>query len=207
MAGVPITIPLPGEGAVASYSYNEISSGRGILDLYGIKFEDGTYALTSSVMYPTTPATTAGNNTAGDYDFDLTIVNPFEIRGDLIINVPFILWNGSGGSLSPSSDVTITVYEVTGSTETSIGSIGQTISGSYGGTSGGWFMVSGRIAVTSKVMKKDQKLRLNVVHTNPGTNCFVYLGHDPIGRSGTQQAVGSWTTTQLKIFVPQKLNL
>jgi hypothetical protein len=208
MAGLPINFAIPGESIVVTYNYTDVVSGRGILALYGAKFEDGTYCLSPNTFYPTTVATTAGNNTATDIDLDITIVRPFTISGDCIINVPLVLWNGSGGPLSPSSDVTINLYSVDGVTETALGTaVAQTISGTYAATSGGWFMISGKIAVTNKVMQSGQKIRLNIVATAPGGSGFVYVGHDPMARSGTQEGVGNWTTAQLKILIPQKMEI
>ena len=86
---LPVAFPIPGESAIASYSYTDIAEGTGVVSFYGAE----TYDTTASTKYILTTNSIISNNPEiispnGNYDFDLTPFNmPKTIKGTAYFSV------------------------------------------------------------------------------------------------------------------------
>lgn len=124
-ANLPVNFPIPGESAVASYSWTDISEGTGIVNFYGYSSRNNTtitYRLTQSLPESEndTLVDQNGQINFNDYDFDLTPFNaPRKLKGQAMVTGSY---SWIEGLADREAYLTATLKKWDGSTETDIGS-------------------------------------------------------------------------------------
>lgn len=120
--GVPIVYRGGGSGAIASYDYFDWASGTGYKIFYagGCKDSAGTANFLTDRQIDSSFDDGAGFQTIGtetdvENNFDLTFNQPAYISGTAVINWTMRV-SGTGGA-----DLDVTIYHVSGVTETSLG--------------------------------------------------------------------------------------
>jgi len=194
-----------GGKVVASYSFSEIATGKGVVRYYGasINGQGGKKILTQNTIDSQDNYTTLTGNTTNTNNFDLLFNNNAIIEGDA-----FISWTPEVGAATTVDAQAFRIYRVSGSSVLSIVQLGATVSGS---TLGAGVSQRGlqRISIPRTVFKSGDTLRLQHEITITGTTA-PRLFHDPTNRVATAQndsytgAVGS---TILAIDIPFKIDL
>jgi hypothetical protein len=230
MAGVPINFPSTGEGALANYNYTDLAEGTGIVIFYASATNSSTgttYTLNKNALYPPSlTATTTANYTycellggtgsafsnTGTINFDTSIFNlPQTLRGTLTANIPFNLYENSGGSTANKVFLELNIKKIAAdTTETQIAMASSAI---FTGSSNAdkWFNFP--VTLPTTIIKKGEKLRANVkvwatYAGGGGTLSAVNIFYDPLNRAITEtdpdQSAGN---TQAKFYVPFRIDL
>lgn len=205
--GIPRTYR-KSEKTITTYDFYDLAAGAGIKRFYGIDCANGVKSLIQNTMSGEEGITNNGNGGTGNFDFDLEFQKTIKIKGPCYVNIPFVLWNGSGGVSATGTTAVATLYHVDNDlNETSLGSVSATWTSNAGGMSGYFKSLVGKIDITQTSFKDGEKLRLNITTTSPGGSRFVYMGHDPQNDLPPTPIAGIWETTQLKVDIPILLNL
>lgn len=197
--GVPITYRRSSEGALATYSYNDIAEGTGVLKLYGFNTEDSVskkYTLSENAVY-SSDIETGGTGAAGtsiNVNFDLSPFNmPKTIGGTALVGFAVYLGAVTTATFTAqiikvAADATTTVL-LSVTSKTCPQNTQQKI------------LMKGAIAQTH--FKRGETLRLNILG-NQVANGGLVFGHDPQNRAGTY--VTDYPTI-LELYIPFKLDL
>jgi hypothetical protein len=190
---LPINFPIPGESAIASYNYYDITDGTGITIFYGFTHnESGTtgYALSTNAMYPYSIKTLVssavdGLTKLGTYNFDLILNAPRRIKGKARFIGSYGTTANAGGSRVA---LVVNLIKVSGGTPTTIATASTETSSEVVSVTG-WFLANLEIALTSIThFKKSDTLRVQVElwgDANSGA-CDFFFAHDPINRTSLQ---------------------
>jgi hypothetical protein len=201
---IPIYYRKSAEGATASYDWFDFASNVGYKRFYAA---GATHASAAKVYFLTT---TSGMNSdfencgydgnSADIDFDITFNMPIILAAsNVYVNVSTRSQNAA-----TTSHFHITVYHVTGVTETSLGTI-ESSTITQGGAGSAYYRRAVVVPITEKHFKKGDKLRINLVWTcsNGG---YVYF--DPASSlSLTEATTGRTIGTNLTVDVPIKIDL
>ena len=198
--------------AIRTYNAVDFLTGRGIATFYGCDYEDGTYGLSTAVFYSNKGFTGTGTtNQANDADaFEVVFtVNPMDVDGDVIINVPIYLFNARGSDYSPSTTVTATLSHVDKDANvTVLGTVSGGVSVSLETAEAAVETFAGKINV-SQLFGQGETMKLRV-QTTAATYSKIFIGHDPGNRDlnvPVTPSSGGWDVSQLKILVPVRTNL
>lgn len=215
---LPLNFPLPGESAVASYDYEDIVDGSGIVLLQAIGFTDSTgetYGLSKNSLYgdPTEtgsdPATEANFTIEKTLTFSSAIFNtPRTIKGIAYIDGTMGLVE-SGATDGFNAKITFTFYHYDGSTQTSIGSVTtETVESTHSSTKLQSFCL--KTTLTQKLFQIGEVLQIKVdvylQKTGGTSNNQLFLAFDPMGNDTTHISSTNNQTT-LRFLVPFKINL
>ncbi len=152
-------------------------------------------------------------NSGVDYDFDFDFEETIILEGNLVVNLPIVLYQR--GANSPDVDVTIKIYHVNAaSAETQLGATEtETIDGGSLNDSGVTKFFLKRIALGKQIFQNGEKLRINITSTNTTTaNSAAYLGTDPKNRTSLVINAGAgdfffdWDVSQSTINLPFKID-
>jgi hypothetical protein len=200
-----------GDPAVISYDFFDISTGTQYVNFYPFS----TWETTAEVKSITSEdnlasykvGTSAGVNTAMNFDFDFTLAFALTIKGKAYINIPFGFVGSAG---VPTPTYTISLYKVVGVTETLLGTQAVcTRNASFINTGMNTQMLSVSMNIATPVsFAPGDKLRLSVEITSPGASKEIIMFHDPKNRSATEYLplyTGASATTQSKINLPVKI--
>lgn len=202
-------IPTPAPEASASYDFQDIEEGVGFVS-FRAATTSGSTILTRRSVYSNTISTIKNPITGThakdiDLDFDTAAFNlPRVLKGTAIISVPLLV---QAGSQATSGYSMVEVKHWDGTTETSLG---RSTSGSYFKTSGGGSsqIFSGsqlhKIALTEKVFKVGNILRITVEGYSLDGNGLLEIGHDPQNRNSSTTFL---SPTELIADIPFKLDL
>lgn len=206
---LPVNFAIPGEGAIASYSWQEVAAKTGYNTFYLANFNDDLYGLTTNTIL-SKYASVVLNNTV-EYDFDFLFNSQVTLEGNAYLALPIIFYKYAPGAVT-TIEIVATIYHYDGSTETSLGSSTETISSlqSIGDSSITQYFTA-KIPISQKNFKAGETLRVNI---NPGSasSGVAYLGCDPGNRGEAFFNPGSGyvtiTTDVLsKVEVPFKIDL
>lgn len=223
---LPVSFPIPGESAIASYDYTDIAEGTGMVVFYAFSSYEGgaaDYHLSTSAIPSHNQFTQA---TIGDHiyqpicdlDFDTSPFNlPKTIKGTAWVVVPC----GYAEGVSSSGDIKFTAYirKWTGSVESEIASAASEdpiVLDTAGDDHKSKYAVV-KITVPQTHFKIGEMLRLTIVAmgvSNDGDNNGYYcIGHDPANRN-SQYATGTiapfednYGGSVLKVYIPFKIDL
>jgi exosome complex RNA-binding protein Csl4 len=155
---MPISIPIPAESAIASYSYTDIADGTGVRTFYGGSFNQSggqVYSLTTELFKHG-----RANHFEGTTNLDLSaFTRPVTIMGTAIVDAYITTSSGDGA-------MTVTFYKVSGAVETAFSSDISSLAAS----SGSHHLI--KVPLTRTNFKIGDILRLKVVAT--GTNAEIY---------------------------------
>ena len=187
------------EKAIASYNYEDIAEGTGVISFYGCKTETSgatVYKLVQNAIYSSAPVY-AGNSAT--LTFDLTPFNiPKQIKGTAMFSA------GVGGNSGVDNHISVQVYHYDGTTATAISSELLTASHDFG-TLSGYYMVCIPIPLTETRFNIGDNLRLVVKLTND-VGSQGEIGVDPKG----SESVSTWipaNKTIMQLDVPFKIDL
>ena len=205
-----------GEGMFATYSYNEVASGSGIIEFYCALDQSSNGILTTSSIYSDKIFTKVAMNADTtqyyktiDYDFDMNINIPLNLKGITYVNVPFgFSQTTSGGGEGGFIYVITRLRKWDGASETEIANGTSRIFDN---------LTSPQLPYTFLIKfdtpfthyKKGETLRLTIEMWSKlhGTNDpkYSYLGHDPQDRTWT--GASPINPSQLKAYIPTKIDL
>lgn len=198
------------EGGVASYSFNDISSGSATLIMYGaIGGSTQAYYLSPIKGYSDTLFSSAGINgdpiKGLDLDFDYLVNKQMVIKGTFAVFVPLRGYGRDGDHVW----AVCKLRKWDGATETELSGAGGQ-SKNYPKPAGvdGYFATGGAIClltVPQAIIKKGEYLRLTVEGWGHGIGLSaVEIGHDPMGRTTIGGQTWSDIST-LKIDIQAKI--
>lgn len=197
-----------GTNKISSYNFQDIITGQGIGEFYGLMLEDSTgnvYRISAdSGLFSKEWQTTQLRNVNTTYTFDLPFYTPQIVDGEIIVSVTYFAYSVYSGSESFTNTVTISVYHYDGSTETQIdSSIAETVTDQSPDSNVTYDQLTAGFTASNKHFKIGDKLRVKInLVTGNSSNANSYGGfyHDPAGRVSVTN-YGS----QLKINVPFKI--
>lgn len=209
---LPLNFQIPGETAIASYSYTDIASATGYVKYYLAASQDSTgytYKLKED------PDRGASGNLAGstasatyveisDIDYDILFNRPVRIRGLASITIPAASNRSAGTAVTK---VTINLYHYDGSTETLIATIDSHEAINSAGMSHFSFICDLNIS-SIVTFKAGEIFRVNIKFygkSSSGTDNFIYY-IDPTDTPTTWNG-GDVTYTASYIKVPFVIDL
>lgn len=228
---MPLSFPLPGESAVASYPYTDVAEGTGVVVYYGAhKRIDSTdsYFLTTNVVASDEIAKDSGTHSNAsatkliDLDFDVVFNKPKIVNGRCYFSVPFAVNNQS---TTGSGYVIAKVRKWDGSTETEIANAQSRTIESDGTPVTNARTLLFSVDVTNAEFSAGQTLRITLegwgVSASGAGWHHINIGHDPANRTGwTESSASAYTifdgtsthgvystTPQLKFYIPFKLSV
>ena len=211
MAIIGEHFPTPSPEASASYDFQDVEEGIGFVS-FKAATTSGSYLLTRRNVYSNTIGTyddalTAGHTKEIDLDFDTAPFNlPRVVKGTAFISVPFAVQTTGGGTKTEGYTI-VDIKHWNGTTETSLG---RSTSGSqYLSPAAGGQAFSGsqlhKIALTQKVFKEGDQLRLTVEAYCVQSGAGMEVGHDPQNRNSTSLLTSG--PTELIADIPFKIDL
>ncbi len=198
--------------SIASYNYNDIAEGTGIVIFNGFAMTASTgesYAASQSSFYsdPLESVCNSGmGSTTVTINFDVAPFNlPKTIKGMGYIDGSWALNTAAGNSIT--GKITFTIQKWDGTTATDIGSvITETVSCSGLLTKRQSFMLG--VNLTQTHFKRGEILRLQAALTATfvgGVGGSVYLAHDPMNRDATYITPAATYHTDLNFYIPFRL--
>lgn len=199
--------------SIASYNFEDIISGTGIIFLYAGNVNNGgtpDYKLSNFQYYSdiTTTSTGAlgviGSTKKLDLDFDVLINNPITLEGEAIVNIPISAYAAGDGVVSAFPIVKLRKWD--GSTETEIANV--TLLGIVGWATNDtatYDLTSGSITVPKTTFGTGNILRVTVelwCEAAANALCTGSVINDPKGRT-----VGTVDSSQLTVQLPTRLDL
>jgi hypothetical protein len=223
MAGLPIAIPIPGEGTLANYNWTEVASGTGYLTFYAGMATDSNIisnnTFYSEIIY--TDGQIENSNVMTkliDLDFDVLMKKPMDFSGKGLVNVPLYFSFGNG-IYAGSGYCIVRMCKWDGANETTIV---ENQSTTHAGNAVSFYRMNCiDLQIPLTHFKKDETLRLTVevwgkVNTAAaGQWTRVKLGHDPMDRDTITKIDGTvltWDTvgncpSVLKFQIPTRIDL
>lgn len=189
---LPLNFPIPSESAIASYSYNEIKDGVGVVEFYGFRAavdntpaNDDYFLITNQII--SSDRQTGAMSTGDEVFFDVTFNAPKIISGDVFIVLP--LRNSAG----VTSVFQVGIDKVSTAT-TSLLAYTTLETFTSGGADYTYRTFTASISRTN--FKIGDKLRLKIKASTGTAN--TYISHDPTaGDTNFPQSGG-----RLSFFVP-----
>ena len=126
-----------------------------------------------------------------DLNFDLTFENPVDIAGDLATISYHVQIAGE-----MSTTVVWTVYHYDGTTETSLGTVTNAVSG----TTHDHLQATCQLQLTKKHFAAGDTLRINAVVTSTHTGTFML--YDPAGTISNASSTGQTVNSSASINIP-----
>lgn len=203
---LPLNFPIPGENAVASYNYEELASGLGYIEFYGLSILDGTtpdteYFLTTSEIYSQDIELTS---TATTYSFYSSPFNlPRVVEGRAYVELPFGAKGGSGDTAA----ATVAIKHYDGSTATTLDTTKTETLEDPGtnGTNAEVQVLKFNLAETN--FKIGDQLLITITTERTGSAVAV-IALDPKNREGTQMTENNGADSRVfKAGIPFKINL
>lgn len=210
---IPVNIPMIPFQSIASYSFIELLTRQGILEIYPAVVFGPTYILTTNQIYSASNASTGSNTTkftldvadgaAVDQDFDITIGKSFDIlAGKAYFNVPARIQSNQDNA-AQTENITFAIKHWDGTTETTVGTttLGWTWDPIAGVTQ---YMLSGIITTAAQHFKVGDVLRITYAMTGAdvsGENTRL-LAIDPANRTSSDFSLG----TRSVFYIPVKLS-
>lgn len=179
--------PTPATDASASYDFEDIEEAIGFVRLYAAT-TSGSKILTRNIVHSTDITTFDNSIAAGkeiDIDFDTSAFNlPRVAKGTATVSIPFaVQTTGAGGRCEAYTIADI--KHVRDSTETSIGR--STSGAQWISPTGSGAIFSGsqlhKIALTQKIFKKGDFVRLTTEGWVVTAGAGIEIGHDPKNRN------------------------
>lgn len=197
---LPINFPVPAEPTIASYTYTDIADGSGMITFYGFHVNDNTggaaQILSSSIVNSNLIGTTFTSAGSTTYNY-----NHAAFKAPRTVGAGIGFAQMSIYKASQQFDVTVAVKKVSGST-TTIGT--STMTANQTSSTVKTFTIP--IDITQTHFKIGDILRISVTFTRAGSlTCNV--GHDPLNRAFTNIPDTSANPTQLKFWIPFRLDV
>ncbi len=195
------------ESAIASYEYQDISSGSGVIQFKGFNHvETATTAFglttTSILSNDIFTASQRINNTlamVGDYDFDIVLNLQQTINGSVYVNIPVdVDWNTD----NQTHYVVVRIRRDDGAEHEIASAQSETQTSAGAGSDNSVYLVE--IPITNQLIKAGETLRLTIetwMAADTGAVNF-NLGHDPANRT-----LATTATSILAVNIPFVIDL
>jgi hypothetical protein len=230
--GVPQVYKRSTEGVIASYNFQDIEEGTGVV-IYNCAetMEESTraYKLTTQSPYSNDPLTSGStsstsNTKAVDLDFDLTFNLPQNVKGTFMAQIPFIMGHETTANYGGTCYVIMKIIHYDGSTETELGSVqSETLAAANLKINSKTALIEETITAV-KHFKKGETLRITLelwITASDSSGSQGAILHDPaarvmtngndLGYVGGAAAIdgtnGPPATTKATIFVPFEVDL
>lgn len=201
--GVPVLYRKAGEGSLATYSFAQISTGRGILPCYladKISGTTRTYLMWDEAFYAWSGELSGDDNAAVDIDFDIPFDRKIVVEGKAVLNVSM---GFTSVSSTETHNRTFTFYirKWDGTTETEIVSDTFTMNASVG--IGAWAKKSVVLLmdIPETIFNEGDSLRVSIVSAAPGGGNAdrrqFYIWFDPKNRTINTSAAPTFTNSTL----------
>ena len=210
--GVPIVYRKTSENIQANYTYYDVATGTAYITYFGCYDQSSNGVLTTTQVYSdyiyteVVPPTTSYTKTI-DKDFDVTVNNPFTLRGTATFNIPY--WTNYTAGNTSYIYLVVNLIKYDGTTETTICTgTSSVMSGNAGGTG----LIKPPVALikaeitNATTLKKGDTLRVTVegwVKATAG-GMLAGIGHDPQNRTYSSYSV---TDTNMIVNIPVKIDL
>lgn len=209
MAGLPITYRKSSENALATYSFEDIVGGVGILQLYGAMVSTSggdDYILTTNSGLLSNDIFTNDNASATGETIDITFTITFQktvtLGGETLFNIPVRIKSSAVTAGVMNVDVivkknTSTLVSVTTENLTS-GSAAENITKV--------FCTNATIPKTTFKAGDELNIQYEVNLTLSSGTCDTSIAHDPAGRDGTIFTADD-VNTRLVTLIPVDIDL
>ena len=199
--------------AIASYDWVDIATRTGYIELFVGETEGAKVLVTKPFYAEKSKEYSIATDTAVDEDFDILLGKPLEIEGDAIVTIPTYLWNNTGGTLTLTSTLTITLRKWDGTTETDLATDSVAISGNLLTEQKRGEIHSIGLTVPKTHFKDGDTIRLNVTATSSGAaGKIIYFFRDPKNRDVTAFGLATdasypLSSTIMNINLPTNIDL
>lgn len=182
-----------GEAQNTNFSFSEVVSGRGIIQLYLVNFVNAIYQLTETVIYAENNGTRKIATESFDLDFDIDIIKPMTIEGLGSFTFGAAIKNQSGGANAADVDFTIKIVKVDAASAETVLFTSATITFDWdlAGSAEKSERFSVSLDIPNTILKKGEKLRINVSSDALPTNSHVFFLHDPKNRTSNLKFTGT----------------
>lgn len=201
---------------LASFSYTELSTGKAVQLFYGGEVSPQDWTLSGNTFHSheitskATPVQAGADRVVQDIDYDTLFLIPQTIDGKVLVNVTAGIKQGTG-TTTISHYFKVYVRKWDGTTETDLGTgvadTETTASLVAGAVETKVFAIE--VDVSNKLIKKGETLRITIEQHgwNESANPTYVFGQDPQGRDDPDSIIDSGEPTQLKIWIPFKVNV
>jgi hypothetical protein len=208
MAGLPINIPIPAEGVIASYDWSELALNVAYKDLFCGHVKSGTntseYILTTSDKIRSSTKDVNAVNAVIDLNFNFLASKMFQVRGAAFTSAQLGFMKAASGSQTLASELKITFYKVVGAVETQIGESYETLSVLVGGSSAWAYRTTTvKTTITPTVIGNGETLRMRVRLPSLGAGYYTRLWFNP----ANEDIITGIITTQLVLNLPMRIDL
>jgi len=216
---LPISFPVPGESAIASYDWVDVSNGNGYVKYYLSTIISGTgtlnYTLSNSGIYADSVAwqsaalTKTVNTLVFDNIFTTYLNTPKVVNGNVIVNVAA----KAGGIEACKIRNDAYFIKIVGGVETTLGQVsGALITATSGTPVMDHEIISSLIIpiTNQNIRKGDQigvRLKTYAWKTADSTPSLIYMGFDPMNRTSSLTGPNILTTTNSQLNVPFRIDL
>jgi len=200
---IPIKYRNTSEQSIATYDFIDITTGRGVISLYGMDYKIGTlvsYALTSDAVYADEASTQTAASTTKTAVFESKFQKQVTFVGDLLVNVPYRVQQAGSETVSCA----ITLSKSDGTTETTIATASAALTKNFGAGEPRVFNM--KTAITKTTINPNDTLRLSVRYQSP-TGKTIDWFHDPKNRSTINGTAYSLETSQLAAHIQTMIDL
>lgn len=205
------------EAGVASYSFNDISSGSSYINMYVGKAGTANSTIMTNYKFYSSPIiTTSAGLVAGadakmlDLDFDYLINKQIVIAGQSIVNIPIGCYSSTANPNAIGYAI-VKIRKWDGVTETELSGAGgqtETLTGPVGGVTMTVFYVSAIVTIAQSIIKKGEYLRVTIEvwghHSGGIGDGSLKLAHDPMNRLTGWSATA---TDQTIITIPLQVKI
>jgi len=210
---VPITFRGTGERAVASYNYENLAEGTGVVTYYLSTTNAGSFLnsnalISTDIEFDHLISNAAPATLQATYNFDLPAFNlPKNLRGTGALEIATGLNSNDG--VGRNGYITATLYKYSNAVETSI----VTFNTFNGGATDYRMSKAYSFVIPTTHFKKGDILRLKLeVYGNVRTatgNTHFFFGCDPLNRDGTWliPSTDIDVSTKSRLFIPYNIDL
>lgn len=206
--------------ALANYNFSDISDGTGMQLFYGGETNISTgssYILSSLAFYSynitrnVLSTGTTPDSKCLDTDYDILLNTPRTIKGDVLVNFQAGT-NSAGGTGTYTIYFKVYVRKWDGTTETTINSVqSATWTAAYPGTLPDDKTFTLKIPVTTTQFKAGEYIRITIEmygwRSGSDANQTYMYGQDPANRNDPDAVIADASPTDLKIWIPFKLEV
>lgn len=206
-----------GGAALINVDFKDFATGTGFVTFYGtdsntsVAYTSANHALTTTISYANLGFSIVNLGTALDIDFDVQFNRPISIKGEVIVNVPYLLSN-SGAPAVKDENIIATLRHWDGTTETDLGTAtSRQVTATVPTNDSAYGMATSKFTISKKHFAVGDTLRLTITSSTISANGSLTIGHDPKGRLTVNNgnflfpatAFGSWEeTTALTVQIP-----
>ena len=212
-----------GEGAIASYNYEDIASGSGVIVFYAHNARYMTQAVYNATIYENYSLVTErifsevyeiavpasyGQEVTTDYEFTSNVFNTKRILNGRCFFNPILKLTANSTSNNAYYFIVFTLYKISGENTINLGSVISAAESILGGTGSKYVRTSTYLDVNKEVFKVGDKIKIKMsIHTGVGNNAGITLYIDPAGRSLPADSSGKTETADSRFYIPFKIDV